>query len=85
MIWQGLMSAAEVAPGSINEARFEAKGETGSVHVHRQRHFTEEEVTAAITGAGLRSLGVAGELDGDLHHGLDEEAHTKAVYLMTAG
>lgn len=85
MIWQGLMSATAVVPASINEARFEAKGEAGSAHVHRQRHFTEEELLAAIAAVGLRSLGVAGELDGDLHQGLDEEVHTKAVYLMTAG
>jgi SAM-dependent methyltransferase len=83
MVWQGLMSAAEVAPRSINEARFEVQGEPGSTHVHRQRHFTEEDVNAATAGAGLRPLGVMGELDGDLHPGLDEENHTKAVYLMT--
>lgn len=84
-IWKGLMSAGEVQPGSINEARFEAEGEAGSAHVHRQRHFTEDEVGEAISHAGLRSLGVAGERDGDLHRDLDEEVHTKAVYLMAAG
>jgi ubiquinone/menaquinone biosynthesis C-methylase UbiE len=82
--WQGLMSAREVQPGSINEARFEAEGEAGSAHVHRQRHFTEDEVVEAVSRAGLQSLGIVGELDGDLHRDLDEEIHTKAVYLLAA-
>jgi SAM-dependent methyltransferase len=83
MTWHGLTSAAEVVPGSIHEACFEEQGEPGSTHVHRQRHFTKEEMKAAIAAAGLLHLGVAGELDGDLHHDLDEDVHTKAVYLMT--
>jgi len=84
LVWQGQMEPQGVAPGSISEARFEAKGEEGSAHVHRQRHFPEAEVLAAIEAAGLRCLGVFGELDGDLTPGLDEERHTKAVYLAGA-
>ena len=83
-VWQGQMSPEEVAPGSISEARFEARGEEGSAHVHRQRHFTEQEVVGAVEAAGLRCLGVFGEMDGDLHRGLDEERHTKAVYVMSS-
>jgi hypothetical protein len=75
------MSAAEVSPGSISEASFEAAGDEGLAHVHRQRHFAEGEVRAAIDAAGLRCLDVLGELDGDLERGVDEEFHTKAVYL----
>jgi SAM-dependent methyltransferase len=81
LVWQGQMSAGEVSPGSISEARFEAEGEDVLTHVHRQRHFTEDEVLAAIDAAGLRCLDVLGELDGDLEHGVDDELHTKAVYL----
>jgi SAM-dependent methyltransferase len=84
MTWEGLMSAATVAAGSINEARFKAEGEAGVTHVHRQRHFSSDEVKSAIVGAGLQLLNVLGELDGDLDQGLDEDVHTKAVYLATA-
>jgi SAM-dependent methyltransferase len=84
-IWGGRMSAATVEPSSINEARFEVEGEACSAHVHIQRHFTESEVTAALAKAGLELAKVVGELDGSLHDGLDEEIHTKAVYLATPG
>jgi SAM-dependent methyltransferase len=80
-VWQGQMSPEEIVPGSISEARFEAQGEEGSAHVHRQRHFPEAEVRAAIEAAGLRCAGVFGERDGDLTPGLDEERQTKAVYV----
>ncbi len=83
-IWSGQMSAAKVEPSSTSEARFEVEGEAGSTHVHIQRHFTESEVTAALAEAGLELARVVGELDGSLHDGLDEEVHTKAVYLATA-
>jgi len=79
--WRGLMSAGEVESGSINEAHFEAEGEEGSSHLHRQRHFSESEVLLAIEAAGLRSVQVMGESDGNLEPGLNEDLHTKAVYL----
>jgi SAM-dependent methyltransferase len=82
--WRGQMSADKVEPSSINEARFEVEGEAGSAHVHIQRHFTEREVAAALAEAGLELARVVGEMDGNLHDGLDEEVHTKAVYLATA-
>jgi SAM-dependent methyltransferase len=80
-VWRGQMSPEEVLPGSINEAHFEAEGEPATAHVHRQRHFIEHEVVAAVEAAGLRCVDVLGELDGNLHHGLVEDLHTKAVYL----
>jgi SAM-dependent methyltransferase len=80
MIWEGQMSAAEVAPGSINEAHFTGEDES---HVHRQRHFGEDEVLAALDAAGLRCLQLLGELEGDLEPGLDEDVHTKAVYVCS--
>jgi SAM-dependent methyltransferase len=80
-IWKGRAFSHDVGPGAIVEAHLETEGDPGSAHVHRQRHFPEEEVLAAFAAVGLKCLGVFGERDGDLHPGLDEEAHTKAVYL----
>jgi SAM-dependent methyltransferase len=80
-VWRGLMSAGDVEPGSVNEALFEAEGEESLTHVHRQRHFTESEVQLAIEAAGLRCVGVMGESEGNLETGLNEDLHTKAVYL----
>jgi ubiquinone/menaquinone biosynthesis C-methylase UbiE len=81
--WRGLMSAAEIFPASINEAHFEGD-DADLTHVHRQRHFPEGEVLAAAESAGLRLLDLYGESDGDLSRGLDEETHTKAVYVFAA-
>jgi SAM-dependent methyltransferase len=81
LVWQGQMSAEEVEPGSVSEARFAGEGEGVEPHIHRQRHFSENETRAAIEAAGLRCIEVLGELDGSLEHGLDEERHTKAVYI----
>lgn len=80
-VWRGLMSPEEVEPGSISEARFEGEGEGIEPHVHRQRHFPEAEVLAAIEAAGLRRAEVVGELEGELSAPLDEERHSKAVYV----
>jgi SAM-dependent methyltransferase len=80
-VWRGQMSAAELLPGSISEAHFEVEGEAGLAHVHRQRHFTEAETLRAIEVAGLRCLEVLGESEGELQPGLDDEFHTKAVYI----
>lgn len=81
--WRGQMSAEEVSPGSISEARFEAEGEASVAHVHRQRHFSEDEVLSAIDAVGLRCLSVLGESNGDLQRGVDDEVHTKAVYICS--
>jgi SAM-dependent methyltransferase len=81
--WQGKVPGAEAPPGSIHEARFDGEGEGVEAHVHRQRHFVEAEVLAAIDGAGLRCLAVLGESDGDLQPGLDEEVNTKVVYVCS--
>jgi ubiquinone/menaquinone biosynthesis C-methylase UbiE len=80
LVWRGQMSPAEVRPASINDARFEAE-EGSEVHVHRQRHFTQEEVRAALGAASLECLHVFGELNGDLYPEADEDVHTKTVYL----
>ncbi len=86
IVWRG-MSPADVAPGSVCEARLEVQGEDGEpldgeVSVHRQRHFTEAEVRAALGRAGLECLDVYGHgLDGIPKQPLDPEQHTKAIYI----
>jgi SAM-dependent methyltransferase len=78
LIWRGLGSA-DVPPGSICESEMEVA--PGEVLTHRQRHFPEAEVRAALAQAGLECLDVFG-------HGLDgiptqplEPTHTKAIYI----
>ncbi len=90
LVWRG-QAAADVAPGSTCESRLEVLPEEGResdragggpVHVHRQRHFPETEVLAALRGAGLEPLDVYGHgLDGVPRQPLDESIHTKAIYV----
>jgi SAM-dependent methyltransferase len=80
-VWKGRLSPEEVTPGVFAEASFEEVGTEGSAHVHRQRHFSREEVEAAFEKVGLECIAVYGEEDGALSPGLDENRHTKAVYL----
>jgi SAM-dependent methyltransferase len=90
MIWKGLASP-DAAPGTIAEASFEVQPVDASggppipPELHRERHFPEEEVRAAMDAAGLECLDVYGH-----HHDaipkqpLDEVAHTKGVYIARA-
>lgn len=81
LVWQGQLSPADVSTGTFAEARFDAEGDSELANVHRQRHFTEAEVRAALDSAGLDCVAHFGEKDGDLTPGVDENLHTKAVYL----
>lgn len=96
LIWRGL-AEPDVAPGSICESRLEIvagegydggdePGDGGApVLVHRQRHFPEAEVRAALEAAGLECLDVYGHgLDGVPRQPLDETTHTKAIYVARA-
>lgn len=81
LIWRGTASS-DVPPGSICESRMEIS--PGEVLTHRQRHFPEAEVRAALAGAGLECVAVYG-------HGLDgiptqplAPTHTKAIYIARA-
>lgn len=84
----------EVEPGSLCEFlcyEAPAEGEDRSASerrntsVHRQRHFTEAEVLAAIERAGLECLSVYGQsTDGVPRRPLDPSAHTKAIYVARA-
>jgi SAM-dependent methyltransferase len=89
LVWRGL-SNSEAAPGTISEARFEVEGEAGGrrpieSHIHRQRHFPEAEVLAAIEGAGLVCLDSFGHgTDSVPQRPIDELVHTKAAYIARA-
>jgi SAM-dependent methyltransferase len=86
MVWNG-QADKSVEAGSICEALFGVEGDSteASPHVHRQRHFPEAEVLAALASAGLKPLAVLGHgLDGVPKQSLDESSHTKAVYIACA-
>jgi SAM-dependent methyltransferase len=84
-------SRVEAAPGEAGAGEGEpgpggGEGEGGVLaHRHRQRHFPEAEVLAALDGAGLECLDVyAHGLDGIPRQPLDEATHTKAIYIARA-
>jgi SAM-dependent methyltransferase len=83
----------EVEPGSTFdftcfERRPGGEGQTVDRHdvsIHRQRHFTEAEISTAIERAGLICLNVYGHgTDGVPRQPLDCSAHTKAIYVARA-
>ncbi len=86
-VWRGL-APEDVAAGSVCESRLEVEDEKGAraagyeTVIHRQRHFSEAEVLAALERAGLECLDVYGHgLDGIPVQPLDTACHTKAVYI----
>ena len=90
LCWSGRSSPAD-PPGSVFEASFEATplpgtaGEPIAPELHRERHFPEAALLAAIAAAGLECLEVLGYTDEDgLVAPLDEEAHYKAVLIARA-
>ncbi len=79
LVWRG-DTPKDVAPGSICEATMLLDGEPFATH--RQRHFPEEEVLAALERAGLECLDVYGHgTDGVPRKPLDEATHTKAIFI----
>lgn len=87
LIWRGLTDP-EAPPGTIAEASFEVEPLEESAEpaippeLHRERHFSEPEVLAALEQAGLECLDVYGHHhDAIPHQPLDEVNHTKAVYI----
>jgi SAM-dependent methyltransferase len=90
LIWRGRASA-DTPPGAINEASFEVEplgeeaGPPIAPELHRQRHFPEAEVLAALERAGLECLDVFGHHEDAVpQQPLDELAHAKAVYIARA-
>jgi SAM-dependent methyltransferase len=87
LVWRGRASK-DAAPGSICEATIEAvslegEGDSGvATSLHRQRHFPEETMLAAMGRAGLECLDVFGHSDDAVpEQPLNELRHTKAVYI----
>jgi SAM-dependent methyltransferase len=93
LVWQGT-EMGSVEDGSICEfSCFEAKGaadasqpaEKSRLSIHRQRYFSEAEILAAIDQAGLECLSVYGQsTDGIPRRPLNDEIHTKAIYVARA-
>lgn len=83
MTWRG-SARPDVDAGSICEAHLEVEGDRIPLHVHRQRHFPEEDVTAGLRAAGLRCRAVFGHgEDAILQTPLDETFHSKAIYVAS--
>jgi SAM-dependent methyltransferase len=83
LVWRGL-AAPDAPPRSICESRLEV--DSGESLTHRQRHFPEADVLAALEAAGLECLDVYGHgIDGIPRRPLDEATHTKAIYIARAG
>ncbi|HYH54139.1 MAG TPA: class I SAM-dependent methyltransferase [Solirubrobacterales bacterium] len=87
LIWEGRTSP-DAPPGSIAEASFavepldESAGPPIPPQIHRERHFPEAEVLAALENAGLECLDVYGHHhDAVPHQPLDEINHAKAIYI----
>ncbi|HEX8753558.1 MAG TPA: class I SAM-dependent methyltransferase [Solirubrobacterales bacterium] len=86
LIWRGLTDP-EVEPGSFAEARFEVELPDGGEppvepQTHRQRHFPEAAILAAVERAGLECLDVWGHhYDAVPHQPLDEDSDIKGVYI----
>jgi SAM-dependent methyltransferase len=90
LVWKG-RSTPEAAPGSISEASFEVlppEGEDGPLippEMHRQRHFPEAQVLAALAETGLECLDIFGHgEDAILRQPLEDEVHSKAIYIARA-
>ncbi len=85
LVWRGRASA-DTQPGAISEASFEVLGPNGTPEIepelHRQRHFPEKDVRAALERAGLDCLDVFGHgYDVVLEQPVEELRHSKAVYI----
>jgi SAM-dependent methyltransferase len=90
LLWHG-HSSPEAEPRSVIEASFEVEPLEGEAdpqvepHVHRQRHFPEEDVLGALQRAGLECLDVYGhDTDAVPEQPLDELEHSKGVYIARA-
>jgi SAM-dependent methyltransferase len=92
LVWKG-RSTPDAEPGTIAEASFEVLPAAGgredepqiAPEMHRQRHFPEAEVLAALESTGLECLEVFGHgEDAVLRQPLQDEVHSKAVYIARA-
>ncbi|HET7444946.1 MAG TPA: class I SAM-dependent methyltransferase [Solirubrobacterales bacterium] len=91
LIWKG-RTAPNAPAGVLAEATFEAEpiepgggGRRIPPTLHRERHFPEADVRAALERAGLVLLGVYGHhYDAIPHQPLDEDHDIKAIYIAAA-
>jgi SAM-dependent methyltransferase len=87
--WQGNGADAALEPGCLAEVVVHAFSPAGptwrrSSSVHRQRHWPLAQLTLLAEQAGLRLLGVRGQLPGALLEDfVDEHRHTKIVVVAT--
>ncbi|HEU4392887.1 MAG TPA: class I SAM-dependent methyltransferase [Solirubrobacterales bacterium] len=83
--WTGL--ADRVEPGGTYEGRISGPGV--ATHLHRQRHYTMEQVQGAMDGAGLTLLAALGQRDRPgaiaLFDPPDEARHDRIVYIAESG
>ncbi len=79
--WRGIGGA--VVPGATFEA--ELSGQGVRTHIHRQRHWTPEQVQNALSASGLECLAAMGEREEEgrilLSGALEEDRHEKAIYI----
>jgi SAM-dependent methyltransferase len=82
--WKGLSS--DVEPGGTLEA--EVSGDGVETHVHRERHYTGEQVRGAMAAAGLECLAALGQHDVDgkvvLSESPDEMRDHRVIYIACA-
>lgn len=87
MVWRGCADP-KGPPGMIGEATLSVEGADSIATrvVHRERHFPARDVLDAMSRAGLRCVDLFGiHYDAVLRQPLDEELHTKAIYLARPG
>ncbi|MFL5834358.1 MAG: class I SAM-dependent DNA methyltransferase [Solirubrobacterales bacterium] len=81
--WHGL--SENVEPGAIYKARFSGQGVLSSVH--RQRHWTPEQVEEALRTVGLRPVVALGQREEDwqviLESPVDEARDVKIIHIAT--
>jgi SAM-dependent methyltransferase len=87
LIWDG-RTGGQAEPGQISEAAFEVEPLTPGTgpqippEVHRQRHHPAAEIHTALDAAGLEVAGLYGcTTDGVPHQPVNEDAHTKSIYV----
>ncbi len=79
--WDGLSQTVE--QGGIYEARL--SGQRVESNVHRQRHWTPEQVDMALRGAGLHPLAALGQREENwqviLETSVDEDRDSKVIHI----
>jgi SAM-dependent methyltransferase len=84
--WRWVGQEGGVEAGGVFGA--EVSGGDVEAHVHRERHWTEDQVRAAMASAGLEMLTALGQREVDarvlLEQPPDEQRHYKVIYIARA-